>query len=163
MILQLRQRHRRVFAVIGVLLPVAFAVGLASRKPVPNVAALPAELAAGRSQFTATVWERDDLFAKVSIRVRLLRDTMGKGAVAVSLSAPRDFLKPDLIVYWVAGAPKTRDNLPDDARLLGSFSATALPLPADVARGDGSLILFSLADQEIVEMSKPLRFDASTK
>ena len=60
MTLPLRQRHRRVFAVLGVLLPVAFAIGIAARKPVTGVAALPGELAQTRSEFTTTVWERND-------------------------------------------------------------------------------------------------------
>ena len=162
MIRPLRQRHRRMFAALGVLLPLAFAVGIAARKPVPSVASLPKGLAASQDKFTATRWERRDLFGKSPIRVRLLR---GEGAdhIAIALSADKDFVKPDLIVYWVTGNPTVADKLPESATLLGAFTATTLVLPANAANENGSLILFSLANQEIVDVSKPTRFNDSTK
>src|SRR5215208_1792159 len=103
MIRPLRQRHRRMVKVIGVLLPIAFAAGIAARKPAPTAARLPAALAGTVQHFEAVEWERDDLFRKTAIRVRLLRERVGAGHSAVTLFAPKDFLKPDLIVYWVAG------------------------------------------------------------
>lgn len=158
MILPLRQRHRRMFAVLGVLLPIVFVAGIAARKPVPSVASLPAGLETPSQNFTTTEWVRDDLFAKHTIRVRLLRERVGGGQFAVSFSAPKDFTKPDLIVYWVAGDTGSNVVVPDGARLLGAFSAGALALPVEVSNTEGALILFSLADQEIVAISKPVRF-----
>jgi len=157
MIRPLRQQHRRMLTVIGVLLPVAFVAGIAARKPAPTVTTLPAALAMPSQHFEAVEWERADLFTKTPIQVRLLRERAGAGRSAVALSSPHDFLKPDLIVYWVAGSPNTTDKLPDNARLLGVFtSSMALSLPPEAASGGGVLILYSLADQEVVEVSKPL-------
>ena len=156
MICLLRQRHRRMVIVFGVLLPVAFAVGIAARKPVPGMTSLPKELVASPQQFTLTAWERTDLFTKTPIQVRLLRERAGAGRFAVEFSAAKDFVKPDLIVYWVAGSPKITDTLPDNARLLGAFnSSVALSLSPDAGAGSGVLVLYSLADQEVVEVSKP--------
>jgi hypothetical protein len=74
------------------------------------------------------------------------------------LAVAKDFVKPDLIVYWVAGSPSITDMLPNNARLLGALSSSvALSLPPDAASGSGVLILYSLADQELVEVSKPFR------
>ena len=156
MILPLRQRHRRMFAVLGVLLPLTFAVGIAARRTVPQIATLPPELSSITQTFTATEYERDDLFEKSEVKVRLCRD-WSNGQLAVGFVAPKDFLKPDLIAYWVAGQPKVTDELPADAVLLGSFVASPLALPTAAATKEGLLILFSLANQEIVEVSKPLR------
>jgi hypothetical protein len=156
MILVLRQRHRRVFAALSVLLPIAFAVGIAARRPVPRVENLLPELAAPSAQFTTMVWNRNDLFAKAPVQVRLLRGDSGRFAVAFAAKA--DFVKPDLIVYWVAGNAGPTDKLPDNATLLGSFSGGALLVPAEAASASGALILFSLADQEIVDVSKPIQF-----
>ena len=162
MIAALRQRHRRMFAVLGMLVPIAFGLGIAARRPVPSVQALPAELAQTRGEFNTTVWERNDLFAKSPVATRLLRE--GKtGRFGVTLTAGSDFLKPDLIVYWVAGNPAVTNSLPDDARLLGTFGTAALALPADATTTDGKLVLYSLADNEIVDVSKPTRFNDSTK
>ena len=156
MIRPLRQRHRRMVIVLGVLLPVAFAVGIAARKPVPGMISLPKELVASPQTFAVTEWERTDLFIKTPMQVRLLRESAGTGRFAVEFSAAKDFVKPDLIVYWVAGNPNLTDKLPDNARLLGAFnSSVALPVSPDAAPGSGVLVLYSLADQEIVEVSKP--------
>jgi hypothetical protein len=160
MILPLRQRHRRVFAVLGVLLPLAFVFGIAARRTVPNAATLPPELSLWAQHFAATDYERDDLFSKSPVQVRLWRE-QGTGRLAVELNAASDFLKPDLLVYWSAGQP-AGDALPPNASLLGAFVAGPLALPEEASVSDGSLILFSLADQEIVDVSKPVRFNAST-
>ena len=156
MIRPLRQRHRRMMTIIGVLLPIAFAAGIAARRPAPTVATLPTALATTQRHFEAVEWERADLFTKTLIQVRLLRESAGAGHFAVEFSAARDFVKPDLIVYWVAGSPNNTDRLPDNARLLGAFnSSVALSLWLDAQPGSGVLMLYSLADQEVVEVSKP--------
>ena len=155
MIRPLRQRHRRVVIVLGILLPVAFAVGIAARKSVPDMISLPKELVASPQTFEVTEWERADIFAKTPMQVQLLRENAGTGHFAVKFSVAKDFVKPDLIVYWIAGNPKITETLPDNARLLGVFnSSVALSLPSDAASGSGMLELYSLADQEIVEVSK---------
>ena len=156
MIRPLRQRHHRMVIVLGVFLPIAFVVGIAARKPVPGMTSLPKELVASPQKFAVTEWQRADLFTKTPIQVRLLRESAGAGQSAVEFTAAKDFVKPDLIVYWVAGGPNLTDKLPDNARLLGAFnSSLALPLSPDSGPGSGVLILYSLADQEIVEVSKP--------
>lgn len=163
MIRPLRQRHRRTFIALGIFLPVALAVGIAARKPVPTVAELPAALATTLQKFTAVEWSRADLFAKSPVQVRLLREQKNSGQFAVEFSAAKDFVPPDLIVYWVAGNSSPTDTLPANAILLGSFSATALPLADEIVKSAGALILYSLANGEIVDVSKPIQFSNSTQ
>jgi hypothetical protein len=153
-ILALRQRHRRMFAVIGVLLPIVFAAGIAARKPVPRTAALPAGLEVSSKHFATTEWSRNDLFAKTPIQVHLLREEANAGPFAVSFVAPKDFVKPDLIVYWVVGSTTIADTLPDNALLLGSFCSPALPLPDEASKADGMLVLYNLAENEIVDVTQ---------
>jgi len=162
MILPLRQRHRCMFAVIGVLLPITFVIGIAARRAVPHAATLPPELSSWSQAFTATDYDRDDLFTNAPVRVRLWRE-QNIGRYAVGFVAAKDFIKPDLIAYWIAGHPAATDQLPPEATLLGAFSAGPLLLPVEATTTDGSLILFSLADQEIVDLSKPTRFSEPTK
>jgi hypothetical protein len=162
MILSLRRRHRRVFAGIGVLLPLLLVVGITVRRAVPQLEALPSELSPQTVTFTATGYERDDLFDRSLFRVRLFRDH-GSGALAVGLNASKDFLKPDLMVYWSAGLATTNDTLPPRAKLLGAFVTTTLVLPPEASTTDGHLILFSLANQEIVDVSKVTRFSDQTR
>lgn len=156
MIHPLRQRHRRIVLVLGIFLPIAFVAGVAARKPPPTVAELPAALTATSQQFDAVEWKRADLFAKTPIQVYLLREQKSSGRFGIEFSAAKDFVKPDLIVYWVAGNPNITDALPDSAILAGSFSSTTLPLPDGAAKSSGEFVLFSLADNQVVDVSKPV-------
>jgi hypothetical protein len=72
------------------------------------------------------------------------------------MSAPKDFVKADLLVYWLPAASTLKDTVPDDAVLLGAFvSGQPLPVPAALTGKPGSLMLYSLADHELVAVSKP--------
>jgi hypothetical protein len=157
MIRPLRQRHRRVVIALGVALPIVFSIGIAARRPVPSMASLPGELPIFSRASAATVWERSDLFPKAPVQAQLLRESEKSGRFALELLGPTDFVKPDLIVYWVAGTSKTPDTLPNNALLLGSFSLSVFTLPANMPGEDGSLVLYGLANNEIVAVSKPLR------
>ena len=159
MIRPLRQRHLRAFSVLGVALPVAFIVGIAARKPVPTSDSLPNEFSNQQRQFTANQWTRDGLFSKTPIRVALVRERTGAGQFAVELSAPKDFAKPDLLVYWIAGSPTVSDAIPDNAVLLGAFDGSKpLPFPTSSPASNGTLILYSLVDHEVVDVSKHISF-----
>ena len=163
MIRPLRQHHRRMVVTLGIFLPITFAIGIAARRPVVEVDSLPKELAPATVRFESQEWQRADLFVKSPVLVRLMREVTGEGKFAVEFSAAKDFVKPDLIVYWVAENQNNTDKLPDSAVLLGSFSSTPLLLPDEVAKSNGQLVLFSLADNEIVDVSKPTKFNDSTK
>jgi hypothetical protein len=140
---------------LGVFLPVAFALGIAARKPVPSMQTLPAGLVVSEQKFAVVEWANRGLFEHMPIYVELRRERTDAGQFAVKFSADKKFVKPDLLVYWVGGNSKVADKLPDDALLLGAFESSApLPLPAGVTSGSGALLLYSLADQQIVVVSK---------
>jgi|GEM_PF-858148 len=159
MIRPLRQRHRHVAMALGIFLPIVFTVGIAARKPVPEITSLPERLAPGAAQFDTQEWQRGDLFPKSPVQVRLLRENKGAGKFALKFSAGKNFVKPDLLVYWAAENSNVTDKLPDSSILLGSFNATPLPLSDAIVTASGWLVLFSLADQEIVDVSGPIRFN----
>ena len=158
MIRPLRQRHRHMVIALGLFLPLAFAAGIAARKPQATVKELPPALAPAPQPVANPVWKHHDLFSNAPVEVRLLREK-DPGRFAVQFSAPAGFLKPDLIVYWVAGKAQLAGTLPEKATLLGSFSAMSLPLPAEAAKSTGLLVLYSLADNEIVDVSKPFNVE----
>ena len=155
MILPLRRRHRRMFTVIAILLPVAFVAGVAARRPIPTTAP-PEALLSPRQTFSQSAWNRSDLFTNVAIRVQLLHDAANTNRSALQFSPPKDFVKADLLVYWLPAESILKDNIPDDAVLLGAFvSGQPLPMPPTVAQKSGRLILYSLADHEILSVSQP--------
>ena len=163
MIRPLRRRHYRLFVALGLLLPAAFALGIVARRAVPGADSLPTELMPAAAAFDWQEWQRADLFTNSPVQVRLLREHNGAGKFAVAFSAGKNFIKPDLIVYWVKGNPALTGTLPDNAVLLGGFGSAALPLPPEAGTSDGVLVLFSLADNEIVDATKPARFNGNAK
>jgi hypothetical protein len=163
MIRPLRQRHRRAFVALGIVLPVAFAFGIAGRKPLPEIKSLPYEIGPAINSFAAEVWSSPDLFPKSPVQIRLLREQSGTGRFAVALSGAKDFVKPDMLVYWLDGNSNATNALPDDAILLGEFNTPQLSLPATAEQNYGLLVLYSLADNEIVDVSKPIHLDGLSK
>jgi hypothetical protein len=163
MIRPLRKRHRRIVSVLAIFLSLAFAVGIAARRPVPVDAAWRPALTGAPGGSLVKEWVPAGLFAKSPVQVRLLRLPGEPGQFAFELSAAKDFLKPDLLVYWAAGNPGVAGILPDHAILLGAFSSRALPLPDEVARARGVLVLYSLADNEVVDVSNPVSLTNPTK
>ena len=59
---------------LGVLLPVAFAAGLAARKPVPVAANVPSGLAGQANDFGRVVWTKPDIWPGQRIITSLRRD-----------------------------------------------------------------------------------------
>ena len=152
MIRPLRQRHRVIVCTIGVLLPVAFAAGLVARKPVPVAATVPSGLVGKANDFDSVVWTKTDLWPGQRIITSLRRDAAGSSAVELMF---RDLVEPDVLVYWAAGKDTAAEGLPDNARLLGALAnRTPIPLPTDVRVEAGRFVLYSLADQGVVAVSK---------
>jgi hypothetical protein len=156
MILPLRQRHLRLVMVLGCFLPAVFALGIATRKSVPPTGNLPGPLTLAPQSFAEVGHPEAGWFAKVALQVGLLKQQGEPGQLAVKLSGGRDLAKPDLMVYWVAGNPNLAGTLPDNAVLLGTFGPSPLILPPPAAHTQGVLVLYSLANAEIVDVSKPL-------
>ncbi len=155
MIRALRQRHRHVIFALGVFVPVAFGVGLCERAPVPVMPGFPPGLHLAPPAVTPTGWCRTNLFSKFPITVRQLRENPPTLRVAVAFTAAPDFLQPDLLVYWQPGSPILADALPDGATLAGGFDAPVLFLPAEAGTRPGFFVLYSLANNKIVDVSRP--------
>ena len=155
MIRPLRRRHRATVCALGVLLPLAFAVGLVARRPVPVLALVPPELESKASSFDQVLWTKADLWPGQRIITSLRRDAAGSVAVGLMF---RDLVKPDVLVYWAAGMETAVEGLPDNARLLGALSNRApLPIPPDARNEAGRFVLYSLADHEVVAVSKDFK------
>jgi hypothetical protein len=151
MILPLRRRHRRMFAVLGVLLPLVFIAGVAARKPVPTSVLL-SEAPVERQSFSV-LEDHSDLFPNTGIRVQILRGEAN--GVALQLSAPKDFVKADPLVYWLPAETALKGTIPDEAILLGALKVgTPTVVPPATERQPGTLLLYSLANHEIVTSSK---------
>ena len=99
------QRHRVIVLAMGILFPIAFAMAIAARKTVPILDALPAALASPAGPFEPVAWNGAGLFAKAPVEARFRCMKRHLRRLALELSAPKDFVKPDLIVYWAPGNP----------------------------------------------------------
>ena len=156
MIRPLRQRHRVMIFALSVVVPAAFALGIATRKAVPDLTVASPSLSA-EIPHQQELWSRDDLWEKKSIRTRILNHGAGIGQFAVELTSKDQIVRADVLVYWLPGQRKIEDVPPDDAILLGSFNpSTPIPLtlPQQAGNNAGRLLLYSLGDHEIVAVSK---------
>jgi hypothetical protein len=160
MIRPLRQRHRIMITTLSVIIPTAFALGIARRSEMPSSSVNPSTAPAEIKRYTE-LWSRNDLWEKAAVRTRLLKSSSNPQRLAIELASTKQIVRPDLLVYRVSGELRTSDTLPDNAVLLGSFTQAAavqFELPGQPNRQTGVLLLYSLADQEIVATSKPITF-----
>jgi hypothetical protein len=152
MIAPLRRRHVRIFLVLILLLPVAFALALAARPQIANGA----QPEADDGERGRLLYERTDLFPEEAITVRVRASAGGTRHLAFDpMSAIRT---PDTLVYWLPGRSQPEPSsdppsraLPPDAILLGPLHHTGAGgyrLPADTVAGQ--IVLYSLAHQEVV-------------
>ena len=160
MIRPLRQRHRITMLALTAFLPAAFVLGIASRRSVPLILSVPSVLSVQPGQPSQSAWVREDLWEKKPLRTRLLSDPVTSN-LALEVTATTPIVLPDVLLYWAPGTSKLDDSLPSDAVLLGAWmqeppNPVAVPQLAKV--GQGRLILYSLADHEIVNVSKPFAF-----
>lgn len=153
MIRPLRSRHRRMIAVLALVLPVLLVWGLLARQPVPENA--PAAAGPLLPPDFAEVSRSDDAWGGLAVRTIWLRDGSVPPRRAVTLELREDLRRPDLLVYWSEDAGGG-NVLPDDATLLGPIAdrqTRAWVLPAETA-GGGRLILYSLAKHEVVGVAE---------
>ena len=155
MIRPLRSRHRAIIAVLAVVVPLVFVLGLLARQPIPAVnettTAVRPTLPAGLVEVSVS----DDAWAGLPVRTTWLEDGGVPPRRAVKLELLEELGRPDLLVYWSEG-PAPGDALPGDALLLGAIAdgqARAWTLPG-AAGGDGRLILYSLARHEVVGVAE---------
>lgn len=156
MILHLRRRHRQIVCTLAFALPVLLATGIAARRPVPIANSLPASLSSNDSHLGRVLWSRTDLWPSQESTSILRDDPVGFVAIGFVFHG---LLKPDVLVYWTAAQQTAGDRLPADARLFGALvNGKTIPVPADVRGKTGRLILYSLAEHEVVATSESFSF-----
>jgi len=153
MIRPLRRRHRLMVCTLGVSLPIALFSGIAGRRPVPLMGSLPSKLAAPRITPGNVVWTKTDLWPNQRIITLLRRDATGSTRVELQ----SNLLKPDVLIYWSPANNSATTRLPENARLLGALANGSPVVVASYIRArTGQLLLYSLADHEVIAVSKPL-------
>lgn len=154
MITSLRKGHRSIFTALGIVLPVVFVIGLYERKPLPIMESLPAGLVANRPASSSPILVKTCAFAHGSASAKVFGSRTGRDlTVQVSIGAEPE--KPDVLVYWVPGSPSGLDKIPAGAFLLGELGSQPLSLPAG-EQSAGVLMLYSLADGEVIDVSNPI-------
>jgi len=151
----LRRTHRGVASLLALALPVALALALTSRNPLPAADPLPDALLGGAVpegiQLTAGVLTTPG--ATLRHRLFSVDGTPAGLSVEVELTPPEAAL--DGLLYWVpaaTGAANAGNALPDEAWLLGKLEAPWRPrfrLPPGADRG-GFLLVYSLAKKSVV-------------
>ena len=148
-----RRQHRAVFIALALVVPLLLAVTQIWRPTVPPVADIDTALRPLAGIAPAVDWQpRRIITGRHSFQVQRL-DDREDGQVAVAIEPESVILKPELLVYWT---PQTQvaSQLDPTAVLVGSLAGTSrrlLMLPAAASTGDGNLLVYSFAHQEIVD------------
>jgi hypothetical protein len=157
MIHHLRHAHHKIFVVLGVLLPVIFLAGVISRQPSPMMNILPTGLEPARNYSEPMVPAKIFSFVHSRVVAKVSSLQPGNTLFTAEIFGRQASVKPDVLVYWVSGNPGEISDLPAQAILLGELGTSPLALPARAQRS-GVLVLYSLADGQVVDFSKPISF-----
>jgi hypothetical protein len=140
--------------VLSVVIPAVFVTGVVARRPVPADSSISRELLPEEADFGRIVWNDASLWPGKDIITFLRRSRAG--AVSIEFMF-RHIVRPDLLVYWVPTTDGSQSTLPDQSRLIGAF-AHRVPLifPEGIRGQSGRLLLYDLADHEVIATSKPV-------
>jgi hypothetical protein len=127
---------------------------VAKQKTLPGMASLPAGLVKNRPVSGSPVLLKTCSFVRTSASAKLFNHPNGEG-LTVQISTGNEPLEPDVLVYWVPGGPSGLDKIPAGAFLLGELRSQPLALPIG-KRPAGVLLLYSLADGEVIDVSNPI-------
>ena len=152
MIRPLRSRHRVIFVVLALALPAGLAAALVSRPADPTLDQLPQALQAPAALKGGMVlWSLAGGWEGVPLEAQLSVD--GAGSVSLVVTPVEDPRLPDLLVYWSPEGAGQRALADDEALLLGRVAGAqpvSLPVPPETAARGGYLLLFSLAQGQVV-------------
>lgn len=152
MIHSLRQRHRWTVCALAVVLPVAFAIGIAARQTIPLANPAAINLGVGPDVDGTIVWSAPNGWPGKRISTTLWSDPLGALAVEFTFD---ELAGPDVLVYWLEGDTLLKDRLPENAQLLGPFSnREKLPFPGRPRGQRGRFLLYSLANHEVIATSR---------
>lgn len=139
MIRSLRRRHRQVFLVLAVVLPLLFAAGLVARRTVPVAEAPPVKLPTASDRPGLVAWDEAGL-------------RLGSGADYLDVVPTGAAEFPDILLYWSPDPPEA-DTPGSQAFLLGAIDgvrAQRCSLPDFAREVDGYLIAWSLAHRRAI-------------
>ena len=151
MIHSLRKRHRRASMVLAVLVPGLFAIGLGMRTEWPDAMKI------GTGPRSAQVGGIDDLWSTDGARTTLVQVRDGSRRIVIEGPDPFVAIIADPLLYWAVEERDFGDSLPEGAVFLGPFDSSSgviLSSTPDVTEASGRLIVYSLARQEIVAVSR---------
>lgn len=155
MIRSLRRRHRAMTTAIAIVLPLLFLAGIAARKAIPRME-IPPALTPVEETFSELIFQKNYFRPELDIAARVFADSLPPSRLAVELHPQRYLKIPDILVYWSETPPNAGDKMPESSYLIGTLAGTErrrFPLPSAALDSDGSLILYSLAQQRVIGMA----------
>jgi len=144
-----RRLHQGVFAALAVVIPSFLIIGILLRPQVPPVADVDRALwrqAGFPSPRTGALRVVDAGTHEFDVQ------TTVKDKASLIIRPRTVILKPDLAVYWTPQSGASL-KLAGDALLIGGLSGTSqreLTLPPAASQGNGTVIIYSVAHQEVV-------------
>ena len=142
--------HRQMFLLLAFLVPALLFVGLAFRSEVPPFSRPDLTLMT-KAGFAPNIPGNLTRIQAGEHTFEIGIETNSSNTSSLSIRSVDPLLKPDLLVYWV---PETSQNnpLPENAMLLGELMGTSfrhMALPTAATTEQGSLVIYSLAHQEV--------------
>jgi hypothetical protein len=139
LIAPLRHRHRLIFVILAILLPIGLVMGIRARQPIPHAAAS-AERESGFQPVELLLSEGPAI--ELSVR-------SDRGLRQIRLKPSVSLKRPDILVY---AAPAEHNDL-SEMFLMGALAGTGAhtySIPEQIDADEIGIVLYALAHQEVV-------------
>lgn len=137
---------------LAIFLPIGFVAALSARNPVPAPSIPPVETEAGTQGRTLGALQSMP-GQSLAVNIQLFSSGTPTSQLSLSIHPNAPLTAPDILAYWHPTTNTALDALPQDAFLLGGLNGVQtrrLTLPAQALERDGTLILYSLAQQRVL-------------
>ncbi len=151
MIRSLRNRHRRFFIFLAVVLPLLFLAALLSRKDPPRMSDLHSLFPSNNLETGPLLMENETLLEDMGIRFQLFEARDDHPRRILKIHMDRSLSIPDPLLYWYAGNGDGGDQPPDTAFFLGVLDnrkTQAFLAPERSPSLDDWVMLYSLGHQK---------------
>ncbi len=146
MINSLRKRHRGIFGLLAIALPLLFIAALLARKPVPKMSEYSLATETDASGFPHLLYSSGDNFADPLIVTYLRSDSLPAANLLLQLDVKEHLQAPEPLLYWIRSSKTAEFPPPATAIFLGSIRGKGLQdftLPSDAQETDGRLVIYS--------------------
>jgi len=152
----LRQRHRRIWLVLLIVIPLVYVAGLAARRAPLTMERIPDRLTGTFEVSAQPLIESTFAIGETEFGARLFSREGSSSPAVVELErrGTTPLVHPDVLVYWTPTTSGREQSMLADAYFMGILTegqSQQYALPEESTQRDGRLLFYSLGHEQMLD------------